>query len=103
VHPEDPATEAPAKRDGPAQPHSASPAVPATGVVITALGLDGEALRRLQVELLDRTSLTVLIPEGTRTLRLEGTTGKTPRYRVELGPVRRIVGPPTRWWWRRRR
>jgi hypothetical protein len=74
-----------------------------TGVIVTALGGDGRVLREVQVELHDRTSLSIRVPDGTRNLMLEGTTTETPRARIELGPERRIVDPPVRRRWRRRR
>lgn len=76
---------------------------PVTGVIVTALGPDGRVLRELQVELCGRAQLQVHVPTGTRLVLLAGTTEQTPRYRIELGPQRRIVPPPAHRRWRRRR
>lgn len=75
-----------------------------TGVIVTAFGVDGRVLNEMPVGLHDRMPLCVSIPEGTRTLRLTGTRQQLPRYRIGLGPQRRVIARPIRrqWrWWRR--
>jgi hypothetical protein len=74
-----------------------------TGVVVTALAADGAQLREVHVTLHEGTSLSVHVPEGTRTLTLEGTNSGTQRTRIELGPERRVLpAPSTLRRWRRR-
>lgn len=69
-------------------------------MILTALAGDGSVLRELPVGLHERMPLSVRLPEGTRTVRLEGTNAELPRQRVVLGPRPGVVTTRVRRRWR---
>lgn len=53
-------------------------------VVITALGVGGAPIRQLRAEIPDDVAIRILLPFGTASVTLQGTT-QDARVRVELG------------------